>query len=328
MSKTQIFDVIHIHNPVTFTVAKLMFAQGHIKNTPIMICSRGTQWDGPHLSLPHLHALHDQPLCQFLAAFCDQLPADGNFRLNLYLPHIAHQFGRIMMMSGKVDGLYYLEEGVAAYEYDFMQHPTYFQKTHVLQLMQWLSEYGVTDRLQLDEEALGNFNQFNPPLYCGTLPQYKASYALTSKALSLLPNVCVLDTNALNDFPPIRNTWLVMLNALTSTFDLHGKNAIEREKYIYSFLKVLETQSAFTRFMGCELVFKLHPDDELTIDPKLRHAIEKLATPYHQYLEQHHIPEGYEPAFYNFTGYFIIGESSALLYMKLFGKEDRLIHTP
>lgn len=325
MPAPMIFDIIHIHSPVTYTVAKLMFAQGYIKNTPIVICSRNTKWDGPHISLPHLHALHNFAVCEFLAQLAKHFPEDGNFRINLYLPHIGHQFGRILMLSGLVDHLYYIEEGDCAYTPEEMEHACYYQKTHVLQLIRWLTELGVTDRYKLDVAALGNFNQFNPPQQCGTLPKNAGAYALFPEAFPLLSNVTVLDIKALPTLPAPNKAWLLLLQTISYEFHEEKNSHAEQEKILHGLKKIIETHQAFTRFIGYELVIKLHPDDEVMLGKTQFNFIANLAKPYSRFLEEQQLPPGYEPVFYQFGGYSILGTSSATRYTQLMGLQNRTI---
>lgn len=326
MQTEQIFDLMYIHSPITYSIGRHLHDHGYIKNTPLMVCARNTTWTGlPYVSVEDDGLWDIDRTCNYLETVCDALKDYDNFGLNLYVPHSGFLAGKLFRLSGVVRKIYYLEEGDAAYNPAHVTQPWPAREIDADLLIDTLEERGILDKLKLDRAGLKLINQMKSFFFDPVQPAYSGAFAISPKAFEKLSNVTVLDLKRIDIIPEGENIWLCMLPCIINLHAKHAKNKPLLDKLFYGIVMMLRTQAALVRDLGGSLIIKFHPADDVHLNPAFKDDMYRYGTAYPEFFEMNEFEAGHESSVYNFTKFVVINPSSAVRYIRLLQGEDKLI---
>jgi hypothetical protein len=321
-----VFDVMYVHSPVTYSVGRHLRDHGYLKNELVVICGRSQTWDTPCVTVPDDGVWEVDRVCLYLTRLAEALPDDAAIRINLYVPHSAFILGKLFRISGIVDNLYYLEEGDASYSVDFCDNPRFNEQIDAARLIAVLEQHGLIEKLQLDRTALQNINEMPTYFYDRAHPKYKGAYALSEGAFPGFKNVTYLTLDSIPIIPEGEKIWLCMLPSFVHLMALHREKTQLVDKMFYGLLMMLRTQNALVQDMGGSLILKMHPLDESHLNQAVKQEILRYGTEYRAFFEMNEFEIGHEPALYNFSKFIVIGGSSAIRYVKLLRGNEHLIN--
>ena len=319
-----IFDILYIHSPITYSIGRQLLANGEIRN-PLVICGRKTQWDGPHLEVVDDGIWNAERVRDFLKTMLDALPPKGAIRLNIYLPPTGFLLGKLLKMSSLVNRICYIEEGDTSHDPLLSQdrqnlaipienYAAMFKRHHLL------ARLGITD------DMMRGINEMEAIWFDGNHPKYGGAYGISPASFPTLSNVRQISLALREDVPDREKIWVCMLPNIVSLASKYDSNQIMLQKVLYGLVILLRAQSALAASMSCSLLVKFHPVDEANLNEEFKAELMRDAGSYLDFFNDRGLDSGYEPALYDFGKYVVVNISAASRYVSQLLGQERLVN--
>jgi hypothetical protein len=287
-------------------------------SNPIVIGGRATA--GPNIQC----AVEDdgcwsiERTCILLKAISDRVPTEDN--IALYLPHTAMLFGKLLKLSGRVERIYYLEEGYTSANRSFLHQVFATTQVDLPSLTQALQDMGLIESWQMYADALACLNETPEIPFDAHCEKYAGCFACTPNAFAGMPSVTLVKLEVELQRRPVS---IVAFYGILNKYGREGKFAREIDACCQMVLNIAQSIQAASPPDRTVLV-KLHPNDCLGLPAWFYAALRSRSADYFEYCRAHQIDANLEPALLNFEHYHIFGETAQTKYVQHFLGANRL----
>lgn len=321
---TDTCDVLYIHSPITYSIGRHLLENGQLNN-PLVICGRKTLWDGPHVSVLDDGIWNAERVCDFLETLLDALPKQRPLELDIYLPHTGFLLGKLLKLSPLVRRIFYIEEGDTSHN----QQLATDQQNLAIPIDNYAVMFkrrGLLNRLGITSDMFSGINDMEAIWFDGNHPKYGGAFGISPTSFPTLANVQQLQLALRESIPEREKIWVCFLPNIVSLASKHDENQPLLQKLLYALVILLRTQSALAASMSCALLIKFHPVDEANLSDEFKAELLRDAGSYLDFLHQHGLDSGYEPALYGFGKYVVVNTSAASRYVAQLLDEAHLVH--
>lgn len=320
---TDTFAVLYVHSPITYSIARQLLAQRHVSD-PLVICGRGTHWDGPHITVLDDGIWNAERVGDFLQKMLDALPSQRPLQLDIYLPHSGFLLGKLLKMSPLVRHIFYIEEGDTSHELKLTRDKDNIT-IPVADYAALFRRRGLLQRLGISDAMFAAINTMEAIWFDGDHPKYGGAYGVSASSFPSLNKVQRLQLDLRDELAGKEKIWVCFLPNIVSLASRYDQNQPMLQQLLYALVILLRTQSSLAASMSCSLLVKFHPVDDVNLSPEFKSEFLHNAALYSDFMRERGLDAGYEPALYGFGKYVVVNTSAASRYVTQILGPDRLV---
>ncbi|WP_413457001.1 hypothetical protein [Herbaspirillum huttiense] len=316
-------DIVYLHSPITYSIARQLLREGEVR-APLVVCGRGMQWEGPHVSVTDDGIWDPARTVAFLEQMAAALPASLT-PLRLFVPHTGYLVGKLLKLATAVQTVCYLEEGNTSCN-ALLARPTHnaiVDATALLHMLQ--AKPMLMQRLGLTPQAVLQVNAMPAIWFDAQSPKYGGAYRVSPQAFPGLPQVRTVSLAPQSGLGLAQRHWLCFLPNIINMVARCGQHSEEAQRNLHGLMSSLRTIQALVASQHARLVMKFHPVDEANLNPQFKQQFYGFGLSYASFAAQQAIDAQLEPALFDFTRFIVINESAASRYVELFQGLDFLI---